>query len=220
MTREILNELEVRRLCKLSRNTSVLYSYLNKDELTVERSACEIAIKSAQWDIEDAVTDAISEAELITDRFGIADTKDVSDMIRQLQYSTVPDILASLRCIQQYEKMPRMDDGTSVAVAENMCLLIKGPQNTLTEKFVDKRILDFLTNIFTTFLNNGHNANNLDYGNNGNNGNNAYNANNGHHQIRHNNQFIDFRISNFILSSSPNTPFVASCSFKDISYCS
>jgi len=205
MTREQLNEIEVRRLDKLSGNRNTLFSYYNRDKLNEEREKCEIAIKSFQWDIEESIEDALEDGLRISDQYGTADTNDVYDLIHDFQSTVVPDVLISLRKIQEYEKLPRVDRGTSTTLADNMVTLIERHNPTTShnaEDLIDIRILNFLKSIFHRFVEQSTNF--------------GSSSNNNSHglvstimpALSSSVPQMSFRFTNYLLNESPNTPYV------------
>lgn len=193
MTREQFNEIEVKRLNKLSGNYNTLFSFYNRHTLIEEREKCEIAIKSFQWDIEESIEFALDDAIQISDRHGIADTNDVYDLIHEFQSTVVPDVLISLHKIQEYEKLPRMDGKTSTTLADNMITLIDRhiPNGRRSEKSVDVRILNYLKSIFHKFIELSQKSTTLSHT---------------HNQQSNINVNNTFQFTNYYLNDIPNTP--------------
>ena len=150
LTREEFNEIEISRLIRLSDNPQTAYAYQNRFQLIEERELRESAMKSYEWDIEEGVTTMLTEGEEITDQYGIADTRDVLEVLHDLEMEVIPEMSHALLGLLHYEKMPRMERKAAISMATKMVQKIQ--QKCNDPPFVDQRILDSLCKFFVRFM--------------------------------------------------------------------
>lgn len=150
LTREEFKPVEISRLAHLSGNAETLFAYQNRAHLTEERELRESAMKSYEWDIEECVNTVLTEGEEMTDQYGIADTRDIQDLVHDLEIEIMPEMSLALRGLLHYEKMPRMERKAAIEMATKMIQKIQ--QKCDDPPFVDQRILDFLCKFFARFI--------------------------------------------------------------------
>jgi hypothetical protein len=150
LTREKFNFIEIYRLHCLSGNPETWSVYHNRAQLVAEKELNESALKSYEWDIEEAVNTILIESEEITDQCGLADARDVDDIMHEIQSEVFPDVALAFRCILEYEKRPRMDNNIAVSVASKMVDKLRKKESE--PPYVDSRILNFLCKFFQNFI--------------------------------------------------------------------
>lgn len=153
LTREELNTVEVMRLARLANNPDTWDVYTHRHQLAEQRELRATAMRSHEWDLEDCLEAALVEGEQVTDQFGIADSRDVHELIHDLKTEIIPEMTTALRGILYYETMPRMERNAASSVATKM--IEKLHQKSKEPPYVDERILKFLCNYFQTFLDQG-----------------------------------------------------------------
>lgn len=150
LTREPLNSNEIARLSRLSGNPETLKAYHNRYMLAEQRELTVSAMKSCEWDVEECVNTAFMEGEYLTDQNGIADNRDVQDLIYELETELFPEMAMALKKLLHYETLPRMESQAAHSLAKKIIEKIKQKSNE--PPYVDERILQVLLNFFEKFL--------------------------------------------------------------------